>query len=253
MFPIRDDNPTRQPPLVNVAIILSCIVVYLVQLGSDDGGETIVTNYGLIPARVTRPNEPLVIDQPVVHHTAEGQVIEHRQVTLPPGRIAPWMTFFTCMFLHGGLLHLFGNLWSLWIFGDNIEDRFGHVGYVLVYLLSGLAAGLLHFATQPNSPIPTIGASGAIAGVMGAYLVLYGHAQVLAAIPLGPIIQFAYIPAWIFLIVWFGLQVFSGLFHDVGSEGVAWWAHVGGFLAGAGLAGLFASPEPTRVTRARPW
>jgi len=136
------------------------------------------------------------------------------------------------MFLHGGFLHILGNMWFLYIFGDNIEDRLGHLRYLIFYLLTGIAAGLVHLLTNWNSKIPTIGASGAISGVMGAYLILYPRARVLTLIPIFLFFQFVEIPAFLFLGYWFLLQLFSaGLTRgDVG--GVAWWAHIGGFVTG---------------------
>ena len=144
--------------------------------------------------------------------------------------------FFTSMFLHGGWLHLAGNMLYLWIFGDNIEDRLGHGRYFAFYVLCGLAAGALHVIMDPLSGIPTVGASGAISGVLGAYLVLFPRARVLTVIPVFVFIQLAELPAIIVLAFWFIIQFFNGLVsfgvETGGSGGVAWWAHIGGFLAG---------------------
>lgn len=144
----------------------------------------------------------------------------------------------TSQFLHGGWLHIIGNMWFLWIFGDNIEDRLGHFKFLLFYLLCGFAAGLTHVYTNPSSDVPTIGASGAVAGVMGAYIILYPRAKVLTLIPIFFFIQFVEIPAFIFLGVWFLIQFLSGAFVLAANEvytGVAWWAHIGGFVIGAVL------------------
>lgn len=140
----------------------------------------------------------------------------------------------TCVFLHGGVLHLVGNLWFLWIFGDNVEDRFGHLGFLLLYLATGFIASGCHYMSNPSSTIPTIGASGAIAGVMGAYLVSYPHARVLALVPLFVIMTTFVVPAGLFMTLWLGAQVFGVLQPaDPQAGGVAWWAHIGGFAAGA--------------------
>jgi membrane associated rhomboid family serine protease len=157
------------------------------------------------------------------------------------------------MFLHGGWMHLIGNMLYLWIFGDNIEDRLGHVKYVIFYFLAGFAATLAHGFANTASPIPSIGASGAIAGVLGAYLILFPHARVLTLIPLGFYTQMRELPALLVLGLWFVLQFFSGV-ADLGARseqtsGVAWWAHIGGFVAGVILIKLMARGEPRREVR----
>jgi membrane associated rhomboid family serine protease len=162
--------------------------------------------------------------------------VVRREETLPALTIPPWMTLFTCMFLHGSLMHIIGNMWFLVIFGDNVEDRFGHVPFLLMYLLSGLAASLLQIASGPESAIPTVGASGAIAGVMGAYLLLYPHSRVVTLVPLGIIWQTMLLPGPVFLGIWFLFQFVSAAFTPADIGGVAFWAHVGGFVAGLALA-----------------
>jgi membrane associated rhomboid family serine protease len=138
------------------------------------------------------------------------------------------------MFLHGSWLHLIGNVWVLFIFGDNVEDRLGRIRYLLFYLLSGAAASAAHLFSAPESPVPTVGASGAIAGVMGGYLLLYPHARVLALLPIGFFLYMTVLPAAVFLLLWFGLQVLQGMIasDQDGMGGVAWWAHIGGFAVG---------------------
>jgi membrane associated rhomboid family serine protease len=173
------------------------------------------------------------------------------QFALVPTRVLAWPAsdlpavavitpFFTSMFLHGGILHLLGNMWYLWIFGDNIEDRLGHVKYLLFYILCGLGAGIVHTATNSYSSIPTIGASGAVAGVLGAYLISYPFARVLTLIPLGFFTQIWEIPALVVLGAWFLLQFVYGAAATASADagGVAWWAHVGGFVMGMLLLGL---------------
>jgi membrane associated rhomboid family serine protease len=154
------------------------------------------------------------------------------------------------MFLHGGWFHLGGNMLYLWIFGDNIEDRMGHVGFLIFYVISGIAAVMTHILLDPNSSVPLVGASGAIAGVLGAYLVLFPRARILSLIPFGFFSRFVHVPAIYFLPIWFVLQLISGLGSMVAgqAEGIAWWAHVGGFVAGMVLAFVFA-----RRPRAAGW
>jgi membrane associated rhomboid family serine protease len=158
--------------------------------------------------------------------------------------------FFTSMFLHGGWLHLIGNMWYLWIFGDNIEDRLGHFTYLIFYLLCGLGAGIVHTVINFNTTIPSVGASGAIAGVLGAYLVSYPTAKVLTLLPIFIFIQIIEIPALIVLGLWFVMQFFSGAATlattSAGAGGVAWWAHVGGFIIGMILVGLFPRKDRPR-------
>jgi membrane associated rhomboid family serine protease len=148
-----------------------------------------------------------------------------------------YLTLLSSMFLHGGWMHIAGNMWSLWIFGDNVEDRIGRMGFLCFYLLSGLAAGLGHVLTNTFSPVPTVGASGAVAGVMGAYLLLYPHARVATLVPIFFLFQIVELPAVVFLGFWFLTQVFSGTLAlatpSSHTGGVAWWAHIGGFVVGA--------------------
>ena len=227
MLPLWDDVPAQRIPVVNYAIIIACILAFAVQLQAPNDGEQLVREFGLIPLRVTNPNAKSAV---VTGQDEQGRRV--RQEFSLESPIAPLATLFSSMFLHGGLMHIVGNLWFLFIFGDNVEDRFGHLGYLLVYLASGLAAGVLHILAAPNSPIPTIGASGAIAGVMGSYLWLYPHARVMTLIPLGPFLRITPVPAALFLVFWFAVQVLSGLQVSAAMGGVAWWAHVGGFVAG---------------------
>ena len=153
------------------------------------------------------------------------------------------LPFFTAAFMHGGLLHLGGNMLYLWIFGDNVEDRFGHIPYLLFYLAVAVFSNLAHIWANPISPLPTIGASGALAGVLGAYFLMFPRARVLALVPLGFFIHIAEVPALIFLFIWFLLQLFSGLMTlgvpSAQGGGVAWWAHIGGFVFGLFLTPLF--------------
>jgi len=214
MIPLRDRNPSGTFPVVTMAIILANTVVFLyeVQLGPAIGA--FLKHYALIPAMVT------------------GSV-RYNQVGLAD-TIAP---FFTSMFLHGGWLHLIMNMWFLWIFGDNIEDTLGAGRYLVFYVLCGLAAALTHIAVQPQSPVPVLGASGAIAGVLGAYAVMFPRARVLTLVPIFFFIRIMELPALLILGYWFVLQIVSGSLEAVTATqgGTAIWAHVGGFLAGMAL------------------
>lgn len=233
MIPLRDNVPSRTTPFVNYAMIAACAVVFLAQLLEGNDGETLIERMGMIPARVLHPDRTVEIPDVEVVRTPRGleERITHRPAA--PSLVPAWLTPLTCIFLHGGWMHFLGNMWFLYIFGDNVEDRFGHGTYLVFYLLSGVAASLTHLFTGPDSMVPTIGASGAIAGVMGAYFVFYPKARVLTVVPLGILLQTFVMPAPVFLGIWFVLQLVQGTFQS-GSAGVAWWAHIGGFVVGAG-------------------
>ncbi|RJO72435.1 MAG: rhomboid family intramembrane serine protease [Myxococcales bacterium] len=207
MIPLRDTIPSRHVPFVNYALIVLNLVAFAMQLLSPDGGEAIVNHYGMIPARSL---------------AFFGGYAGLEEAFLP---------FLTYNFLHGGFLHIGGNMLYLWIFGDNVEDYFGHTGYLLFYLLAGIGAGLAHAVLNLGSEMPLVGASGAIAGVMGAYFILYPRARILTLVPIFIFIQFMEIPAVLFLGFWILLQFLSGAGGGE-SGGVAWWAHIGGFFIG---------------------
>jgi membrane associated rhomboid family serine protease len=239
MIPLRDNIPSRTLPVVNYVVIGICSFVFLIQLTAEDSGNAIVNRFGMIPARLANPTAELVLQQQVLVRTPRGietAIVEQR---LPPAAISPWLTLISCMFLHGGWMHFLGNMWFLYVFGDNVEDRLGQVGFAALYLGTGVAAGLAHLATDVTSAVPTIGASGAIAGVMGAYAWFYPHARVQAVLPLFVIMQVFIVPAPVFLGIWFAIQTFSGIAASTAGQatGVAWWAHIGGFVAG-GLVAL---------------
>ncbi len=217
MIPLRDDNPIRTRPVATVALIVLCTLAFLWQLSlSANGQQEAAYLFGFIPA-VLFGNARL-----------EGQWI-------PAGA-----TIITAMFLHGGWLHLLGNMLYLWIFGDNIEDRLGRRRFVAFYLLCGAVAALGQAAADPRSEVPMIGASGAISGVLGAYLVLYPRAKVLVLLPLLFFITTARVPALVVLGIWFAAQLLSSLAAARGTGGgVAFAAHVGGFVAGVVLIRLF--------------
>jgi membrane associated rhomboid family serine protease len=209
MIPIRDTIRSQTYPIVNTILIAINAVFFLVELAQGDALDKFIFVYGLVPARYSVP-------QLADYFTAGQQII----------------AFLTFMFLHGGFLHLLGNMWSLYIFGDNVEDNLGHFRYLAFYLLCGLASGVSHLALNWHSEIPTIGASGAIAGVMGAYFVLYPKAKVLTLVPIFFFIQFVELPAFIFLGIWFLIQFLSAAGASGQAGGIAWWAHIGGFVFG---------------------
>jgi membrane associated rhomboid family serine protease len=216
VIPLRDDNPTRTVPVVTYALIVGCVLVFLWQVSLGARMEAAIYAYGLIP-------DVLLGD-----------------ARLPPGlaTVPAWMTVFTSMFLHGGWMHLIGNMLYLWIFADNVEDRLGHGRFVVFYALCGVAAALAQALPDPGSQIPMVGASGAISGVLGAYLLLHPRAHVLVLIPLGPLSQLVRLPALLVLGLWFAMQLFSEMFASEGA-GIAFRAHIGGFVAGLLLLPVF--------------
>jgi membrane associated rhomboid family serine protease len=244
MIPLKDNIPSRTVPYVNFAMIGICAVVFVVQLMSEGGDLHPVERFGMIPARVLHPDQPVM----VIERIEKPQGVQDEQRPAKPTPFPPWATLLTCIFLHGGWMHFLGNMWFLYIFGDNVEDRVGHVGYLLFYLGCGLAASATHLLTNPESTLPTIGASGAIAGVMGAYMLLYPKAMVLAVVPLFVILQIMVIPAPVFLGIWFLLQFFQGAMAitNTMATGVAWWAHIGGFAGGFLVAAVLRGVGETR-------
>jgi membrane associated rhomboid family serine protease len=225
MIPIRDSIRTRTAPVVTVALILLNVLVFLHEVALGPWLERYVFAYGLVPRRfVFWPGDPF--------------------------DAARFLPLLTSMFWHGGFMHLLGNMLFLWIFGDAVEDRLGHFRFVVFYVASGVAAALTQIALSPMSTIPTVGASGAIAGVLGAYFLLFPRAKVTAFVPIFFLPWLVDIPAVLYLIFWFLMQLVSGLW-SVGSDaagGVAWWAHVGGFIAGIVLVKVL---EPARRRSSR--
>ncbi len=224
MIPLKDRNPSGIFPGVTLALILINVVVFLYELQLGPAVTSFIKHFALIPAQVTGS-------------------LRYGSVSLPD-TAAP---FFTSMFLHGGWLHLILNMWFLWIFGDNVEDTLGPVRYLLFYFLCGLGAALTLFILQPESPLPVLGASGAIAGVLGAYAVLFPGARIVTLVPIFFFIQIIELPAVVILGYWFVLQILSGALEAASPMrgGVAWWAHIGGFVAGMILILLM---RPRRVT-----
>ena len=225
MIPIRDTTPSGSVPVVNNTLIGINVVFFLVQLSQGPAQDHFVYLYGLVPAKFTVPQ--------VAAYFSLSQKL---------------LSLLSFMFLHGGFLHLIGNMWSLFIFGDNVEDHLGSVRYALFYLLCGLASGLTHLLLNAHSNIPTIGASGAIAGVMGAYFILYPGSRILTLIPIIFIPWFVEIPAFFFLGLWFLLQFLNAAGSSGHAGGIAWWAHIGGFVFGVVFLKLFDRIPATGVT-----
>jgi membrane associated rhomboid family serine protease len=246
MIPLRDNVQPRTFPFVNYSVIALCSVVFLIQLAdASDGTDHLVDNFSMIPARVYHPETPVSVPTPVLVQTPVGVVKEVAMRELQPLPFSPWLTLLTCTFLHGGWMHMLGNMWFLHIFGDNVEDRFGHFGYLAFYLGCGVSSSAAHLALNASSTMPTIGASGAIAGVMGAYLFLYPWARVVTLVPIVFLVQVIVVPAPIFLVIWFVLQFFEGALAitSKATGGVAWWAHIGGFIAGFTIAWLLGKSQ----------
>jgi membrane associated rhomboid family serine protease len=212
MIPLRDTIPSSSPPVMTLALIGVNVLIFLYELQLGPFLDRFLVAYGFVPA--------------VYFHYAYSE---------PWNLPARFLPMFTSMFLHGGWLHLIGNMWTLWIFGDNVEDRLGKGRFLLYYLVCGLAAAYFHYLTGPRSGIPVVGASGAIAGIMGGYFVLFPHARIITLLPIFIFIQIVTLPAVVFLAFWFFAQLFNGMVATAArfGGGVAWWAHVGGFLAGA--------------------
>jgi membrane associated rhomboid family serine protease len=231
LIPIRDTIPSRRAPVMTWAIIAVNAAVFLYELSLPPGElERLVYLFGLVPARHTHPQ------------WAQWN-------GFPADSVWP---FLTSMFLHGGWGHIIGNMWTLWIFGDNVEDRMGPVRFLVFYLLTGIAAGLTHWLISPDSAVPTVGASGAIAGVLGAYFVLFPRSRIIVLLPILFLPFFFEVPAVLYLFFWFATQLLSGTLAQLGPQsvgGVAWWAHAGGFLAGVLIYRLFL-PAATTPRRA---
>lgn len=219
MFPIRDTIRSRSFPLVNLAIIAVNVLVFLFQASlSQQGFIRIIQVYGLVPAHfsISRPFEIF--------------------------------TIFSSMFMHGSWFHIISNMWTLYIFGDNVEDRMGSFRYLVFYLLAGTVAAVTHVLFTPDLQQPTVGASGAVAGVLGAYFLLFPNSRVVTFIPIFILPWFVQIPAFIYLGIWFLSQLANGVMLNQAMSGIAWWAHIGGFITGLVLVRAFARPERVDVT-----
>ncbi len=234
MIPIRDDIRTRRAPVVTWTIIALNALVFFYELSlAPPDLEQLFFLHGLVPARISHPAWAA-------------------EVGFPPGGL---LTFFTSTFLHGGWLHILSNMWVLWIFGDNVEDEMGRFRFLAFYLICGVAAGAVHWFANADSIVPTVGASGAIAGVLGAYFLMHPRARVLTVFPILFIPLFFWMPAVLFLLIWFATQLLQGSASGLATDavgGVAWWAHIGGFIGGAILHRFFvAGRPPARSLRER--
>jgi len=235
MIPLKDDAPRLSTPLVNYTLIVLNTLAFLYEISLNPHlRDSLVFTFGMVPARVT-----VVL---LNHGYVPWDLISALGTRYVPTAAAV-LPVFTSMFLHASWMHLIFNMWALWIFGDNVEDYLGHVTYLFFYLASGIAASVLHTIFNIGSVVPSVGASGAIAGVMGAFFVLYPRARVLTLVPLF-FIFFAWLPAWIVLGYWFIAQFLSGAATSIasrgsGAGGIAFWAHVGGFIGGVLLVKLF--------------
>lgn len=227
MIPLRDTIPSSTFPIVTIVLIIANALIFFYQLFLGPELNSFVQVFGIIPAKYFWLAE------------------------FKPGDWGDrFMPLLSSMFLHGGWMHVIGNMWYLWIFGDNVEDRMGHGRFFAFYVFCGLAAGLTHVYLNSASRVPTIGASGAVAGVMGAYLLLFPRSRVVTLLPIFIFIQIIEIPAFFFLAFWFLLQFFQGTASIMAGEtlgGVAWWAHFGGFVAGAILSLFFRKPRTERI------
>ena len=234
MFPYKDENPQFRPPVVTIVLIgVNVLAWLLVQgMGSDPALAASVCKFGLIPADFLE------------RIRGEVSIPMTRELSCVISAGREWYTPLTSMFMHGSWFHLIGNMWFFWVFGNNVEDSMGHARYFLFYLLCGLAAAGAQTVTDPDSIIPMVGASGAIGGVMGAYIVLYPRVRVHMLVFLGFYITTIVVPAFVMLGYWFIIQLLSGL-PSLGDKGggVAFWAHVGGFAAGALLVLVFRDRE----------
>jgi membrane associated rhomboid family serine protease len=228
MIPLRDDNPTQSVPVVTRTLIVVNVLAFMLELSQGEQLPEFLRDWGIVPGRLFA--------------ALSGQT------SLP----LELSTVFTSLFLHGGWLHLIGNMWYLWIFGDNVEDRMGSVRFLAFYLAAGFVAALLHSALMPGSPIPTVGASGAIAGVLGAYAVAFPRARVQTLIPIIFYFRVVAIPALVLLGIWFAFQFISGALSSASdSGGVAWWAHIAGFVFGFVVMGLHTRKQRLRTVVAR--
>ena len=241
MFPYKDENPTEKPAVITVALILANVLAFILVQGAGAAGPLArsVCDFGLIPGEILQRARP-------------GSGVELAPgMMCVVGAVPKYWTVITSMFMHGGWLHLIGNMLFLWVFGNNIEDATGHGKFLIFYLLCGVAAAATQTFVSPHSVVPMVGASGAISGVLGAYILLYPRVRVHTLIILPIYITSVALPAYVMLGYWIILQVLSGLFSlsEVEKGGVAFFAHIGGFVTGLVLVRLFASDD---VLRRRP-
>ncbi|MGB9683175.1 MAG: rhomboid family intramembrane serine protease [bacterium] len=214
MIPLRDNIPSRRFPIINILLIIVNFIVFFYEISLGNGLQRFILQYGIVPARIVK------------------EIISFKSSYI----LLLIRPFFSAIFIHGGWYHILSNMLYLWIFGDNVEDRMGHFRYLIFYLLCGFTSSIAHIVTNMSSTIPTIGASGAISGVLGAYFVIFPEARVMTLLPLGFFLQITAIPAFLFLGFWFISQTLNGVASLAArtyiTGGIAWWAHIGGFLTG---------------------
>ena len=241
MFPYRDENDTVRTPVITFALIAANVLAWLLVQGAGSALPLLasVCNLGFIPGEFTLTATP----------GTGMQLAEGVACLVDPGRAPEHL--FTSMFLHGSWMHLLGNMWFLWLFGNNVEDSMGRTRFAIFYLLGGIGAAVAQVASDPTSVVPMVGASGAISAVMGGYVVLYPRVRVYTMVPLGFFLTSVALPAWVMLGYWMLLQVFGGL--GGAESGVAFWAHIGGFVAGVALIKLFARPDYIAEHQAHHW
>ena len=240
-IPLKDINPIRRRPVVTWTLLGMNILVFIYQLWHGHGGQALISALGATPFEIVRMTDLVGSYGPYTHHL--------------PGPSPIFLTLFTSMFLHGGFLHIGFNMLYLWIFGNNIEDVLGPAKVILFYFAGGMIAHAMHIASDPGSLTPTIGASGAISAIMGAYLLLYPHARILTLMWILIFIQLIAVPASVIIVYWFVIQLISG-FISLGGQvggGVAWFAHIGGFLGGIFLILLMAGDRVYWLRRGGPW
>ena len=245
MFPYHDENEAQRTPYITMALIAANVAAWVLVQGAGSGLPLArsVCNLGLIPGELTGSLPP----------GTSFPMGDGVQCLTDPGRQA--QNLVTSMFMHGSWMHLLGNMWFLWLFGNNIEDSMTRPRFLIFYLLCGLAAALAQVMADPASRVPMVGASGAISAVMGAYLVLFPRVRVFTLLPLGFYVTSIALPAWAMLIYWAGLQVFGGVTSIVAEQGggVAFWAHLGGFVAGVVLVKLFEKRDLLAEHKSRHW
>lgn len=242
LIPLKDDNPTTRPPIVTVAVIVICVAVFLYQFTlPEPAGDSFILRWGMVPSRLF------------------GAAVAGKPGVGVPADLGlhPYVTVVTSMFMHGGILHIAGNLLYFWIFANNIEDSFGHLRFAIFYLLCGIAAAMTQALVDTTSGVPMVGASGAIAGVLGSYLILHPRANVTVLFTILIFFRTWVVPAMYVLGFWFAFQIFNAVVN-VAEEGggVAWFAHIGGFLAGVVLTPLFRQRQAKFIgepPRRGPW
>jgi membrane associated rhomboid family serine protease len=239
-LPLKDINPTTRPPVVTVGLIAVNALVFVYELSLGQRLGAFIAGYGTVPYEITHATD-------LVGHYVGSPIVQQ------PGPPLVWLTLITSMFMHGGFMHIFGNMLYLWIFGNNIEDLLGPVKFLLFYIVGGLIAAFSHIMSAPNSTVPTVGASGAVSAVLGAYLIAYPRAKVICLLFLVVFVQLVAVPAMVVLLFWFVIQALEGAL-SLGIEhtsGVAWFAHVGGFAAGMVGIKLLAGKELKRLRALR--